>query len=316
MDAPQASDLLPIPNGWFAIDWSKNLEEGGVKRVRAFDRELVAYRTRSGKPVVLDGYCAHLGAHLGVGGRVIGESIRCPFHGWRYDASGQCIEIPHCESIPPKARVRSWNVDERNAMIYVWHHAEQKPPDWEVPTIAEIGHPDWTPPRMVDIDVPVHMQELAENNNDPAHFEFVHGTPDMPPSKLEYAEDGRFYRMSSTSERETPNGPIEMTLVRDTFGLGVATVRSGGIPGVGLLLFSATTPIDNRNSTMRWLLTVTKNIADVAGEDFMKGIVQGVQQDVPIWSNKIYRDQPVLCETDKYIAEFRRWTKQFYSHGA
>jgi hypothetical protein len=64
---------------------------------------------------------------------------------------------------------------------------------------------------------------------------------------------------------------------------------------------------------MRWSLSVTRNIADQTGEEYLQGIVNGVKQDIPIWTNKIHRTQPVFCETDKYIAEFRRWTRQFYS---
>ena len=55
---------LPIPDGWFAVAFSKDLIAGEVKRIRYFDEELVLFRTRSGVPRVLDGYCAHLGAHL------------------------------------------------------------------------------------------------------------------------------------------------------------------------------------------------------------------------------------------------------------
>ena len=97
-------------------------------------------------------------------------------------------------------------------MIFAWHHAEEKPPDWEVPTIGVIGHPDWTPPRCVDIDVAVHVQEMAENNFDPAHFEVVHGTPAPPPSESEYAENGRFVRVTSKMQRETPMGTFDTRL--------------------------------------------------------------------------------------------------------
>ena len=61
-----------------------------------FGRELVLFRTESGEAHAVDAYCAHLGAHLAVGGKVEGEGIRCPFHGWCYDgASGQCTDIPY-----------------------------------------------------------------------------------------------------------------------------------------------------------------------------------------------------------------------------
>ena len=313
MNAPQTDRSLPLPNGWFAVAWSRDLEIGDVKRVFCFGRELALFRTRSGKPVLLDAYCPHLGAHLAVGGRVHGETLRCPFHGWRFDETGRCSEIPHCKTIPPLARLKSWEVVERNCMIFAWHHAEEKPADWEVPTIGVIGHPDWTPPRCVDIDVAVHVQEMAENNFDPAHFEVVHGTPAPPPSESEYAENGRFVRVTSKMQRETPMGTFDTRLVRDTFGIGLSTVVSEGLPGVGTMLFVSSSPIDSTHSKMRWLLTVTKNVADELGEEFMTGIVNGVKDDVPIWENKIHRANPVMCETDKYIAEFRRWTRQFYS---
>jgi hypothetical protein len=54
-------------------------------------------------------------------------------------------------------------------------------------------------------------------------------------------------------------------------------------------------------------------MADVAGEEFIAGMSTGVLQDMRIWKNKIYRPNPVLCEADEYLAEFRKWSKQFYS---
>ena len=87
---------LPMPNGWFAVEWSRELREGDVKPLHYFGEELVLFRTRSGQARVLDAFCAHLGAHLGHGGRVMGETLRCPFHGWQYDgASGRCPRPRH-----------------------------------------------------------------------------------------------------------------------------------------------------------------------------------------------------------------------------
>ncbi len=303
----------PIPNGWFAVEWSKDLASGEVRRIHCFDQELVLFRTRSGEPKVLDAYCAHLGAHLGEGGRVVGEAIQCPFHGWQYDGTGACVQIPYCEKIPPKARVRAWDVVERNRMIHVWRHAEGKPPSWDVPSMPELEDSEWTEPRTFDLEVAVHMQDMAENNCDPVHFQFVHGALEAPPSKISFSEDGRFFRISSTNKQLTPEGTFEVELERDTWGLGISTVRLKGIPGAGLLMYSSTAPIDSGHSHSRWIFTTTKNMADVAGEEFVKGLSQGVTQDLRIWENKIYRAHPVLCEADKYLAQFRRWTRQFYS---
>ena len=97
----------PLPNGWFSLAWSDDVAPGEVKTVHYLDRDLVVFRTESGTARVFDAYCAHLGAHFGHGGQVVGETLRCPFHAWRYDGEGVCVEIPYAKKIPPKARVRS-----------------------------------------------------------------------------------------------------------------------------------------------------------------------------------------------------------------
>ncbi len=304
---------LPIPNGWFAVAFSRELAPGEVKRIRYFDEDLVLFRTRSGAARALDAYCPHLGAHLGEGGRVVGETLRCPFHGWRYDGSGACVEIPYCEKIPPRARLRGWDVLERNHLIFLWHHADGKPPEWEVPAMPELERPDWTEPRTFELQVPVHMQEMHENNNDAVHFQYVHGSVIVPQMEIELREGGRVMHMVTRQRRETPYGTFDTTLETDSWGLGLAAVRIVGIGDAGLLMFSSTAPVDRRNTHSRWVFTVTRNLADLAGEDFVQGLSTGVMQDMRIWANKVHRAKPVLCEADVHLAEFRRWARQFYS---
>jgi phenylpropionate dioxygenase-like ring-hydroxylating dioxygenase large terminal subunit len=305
---------LPLPNGWFAVAWSKDLAPGDVRRMRYFDEELVLFRTRSGRAALLDAYCAHLGAHLAEGGRIVGEAIRCPFHGWLYDPGGACVGIPYCDNIPSRARVRSWEVVERNHMVFAWHHAEGKPPTWEVPSMPELTHPDWTEPRTFELAVPVHMQDMHENNNDPVHFHFVHGNLEMPRSQIELREGGRVMRLTTRQRRETPYGTFDTTLETDSWGLGLAAVRIVGMGDAGLLMFSSTAPVDRRNTHSRWIFSVTRDLADAAGEDFIQSLQGGVAQDLRIWANKIHRARPVLCEADTTLAAFRQWARQFYSN--
>jgi nitrite reductase/ring-hydroxylating ferredoxin subunit len=312
-------DPLALPNGWFAVAWSKELGEGDVKPVHYFGEELVLFRTRSGQARVLDPFCPHLGAHLGHGGRVMGETLRCPFHGWQFDGqTGACAAIPYCERIPAKARVRPWHVIERNGLIFVWYHAEQKPPEWDFPVMSEIGHRDWSEPRTFELVLPAHVQDTHENNNDAVHFQYVHRSLETPPSEITYSADGRHYRITSDFLAQGPWAKFleKSKLVRDSWGLGLTAVRTEGIPGAGLLMYSSTTPIEEKRVHSRWLLTATKNVVDFFGEEFMTGLTQGVQQDLPIWSNKVHRARPVLCEADGHLAEFRKWARQFYSNPA
>ena len=94
---------LPVPNGWFAVAVASEIPPGRVEIVRYFDTELVVFRTESGEVAVFDAYCPHLGAHLGHGGKVDGERLRCPFHGWGFGTSGACEDIPYAKRIPPNA---------------------------------------------------------------------------------------------------------------------------------------------------------------------------------------------------------------------
>ena len=75
---------MPIPFGWFFVAYSDELAVGDVKPLHYFGRDLVLFRNESGQAGLLDAYCPHLGAHLGYGGEVQGDSIRCPFHAWAF----------------------------------------------------------------------------------------------------------------------------------------------------------------------------------------------------------------------------------------
>ena len=76
------TQLIPdFPIGWYSVARGRELIDGEVRRVYAFDRELALYRTRTGKAVGVDAFCPQLGADRGFNGRVVGVGLRCPFHG-------------------------------------------------------------------------------------------------------------------------------------------------------------------------------------------------------------------------------------------
>jgi cholesterol 7-dehydrogenase len=158
----QRIPLPPYPNGWFAVSHSDELAKGQVRTVRALGREVVVYRGQSGQAFAVDPYCAHLGAHLGVGGTVQDDdSLRCPFHGWCYDgSSGRCTSIPYTDKIPTKAEVASYRVWENNGFVFVWHHAEGKAPDWTPDIVEELADPAYTLWGKKDWRIASHPQEI------------------------------------------------------------------------------------------------------------------------------------------------------------
>ena len=55
-----------------------------------------------------------------------------------------------------------------------------------------------------------------------------------------------------------------------------------------------------------------REIEDLAGDDVMKGIIAGIQDDYPIWANKVHKHKPVFCREDKTLVMYRKWVRQFY----
>jgi 3-ketosteroid 9alpha-monooxygenase subunit A len=70
--------------GWFMVGWSPEFPIGGVRPLHYFGEDLVAYRDEHAELHVLEAHCKHLGAHIGHGGKVVGDCVECAFHGWRW----------------------------------------------------------------------------------------------------------------------------------------------------------------------------------------------------------------------------------------
>jgi nitrite reductase/ring-hydroxylating ferredoxin subunit len=291
---------FPVPNGWFVVAASSELAPGDVRPLYYFGRDLVLYRGEEGSPQVMDAHCPHLGAHLAVGGRVEGECIRCPFHGWKFDgASGQCVEIPYGEmkAIPSQAHARSYPTLERNHMIWAWHHSQGGDPFYDVPEVAEFHDEAWTPIVVREFEVRVSAQDMAENNVDFSHFRYVHGTDAIPEDDL--VTEGTYKRTTS----------MDGNFVREGFGLGLGVLRVKGY----VTFLSSTTPIDEDNVLVRWLFTSPRSAGEDVAMQAVESFCAGVSQDLPIWENKVYRDPPVITKSEKLILEHRRWAAQFYS---
>lgn len=111
-----------IAKGWYIACASRTLRRETVKSVEICGQKLVIFRGRDGQVRCLDAYCPHLGTDLGIG-RVEGNWIRCVFHHWAFDATGQCQEIPCQQEIPPKARLQAYATEEKYGFIWIYPEA-------------------------------------------------------------------------------------------------------------------------------------------------------------------------------------------------
>jgi aminopyrrolnitrin oxygenase len=119
---PGRESFARYPASWYLFGASAELKGGPLSK-SMLGRRLVAFRTASGKVAVMDAHCAHLGADLGRG-RVMEETLECPFHGWRYGVNGSCTHIPCSTQIPAFARLRTYPVEERHGYVFFFNGTE------------------------------------------------------------------------------------------------------------------------------------------------------------------------------------------------
>jgi phenylpropionate dioxygenase-like ring-hydroxylating dioxygenase large terminal subunit len=307
----------PYPVGWFAVAYSHELPVGGVLPLSVLGVDLVAFRGQDGTPHVLDAYCPHLGAHLGHGGVVEDNCIRCPFHAWTFSGDGECTRIPYAKKIPPNARLERWPVSERNGFLFVHHHPFAEAPTWDVPSFSEVGSDEWTPLEHIRWKIRTNVHEMVENAFDSAHFHILHKMKSVPSSTLEF--DGPRWRMVNQTQMETPFGTgMDGQLDIHSYGMGAGTARLTGL--IETLLFANQTPIDDEYLDARFAFTVKKlpnpDATDMVRQGFRDELTREVEQDIRIWEHKRFRERPVLCDGDGPIGQFRKWVKQFYLEGA
>jgi phenylpropionate dioxygenase-like ring-hydroxylating dioxygenase large terminal subunit len=159
---------------WQPVARIQDLDRG-PQRAILLGQALAVFLTESGKPAVIADRCAHRGASLSMG-KVRGEGIQCPYHGWEWDGGGgSCTRIPSLAEqgqIPPGARIAAFPV--RKQWGLVWSALEE--PLGDPPTVPWFRPDRWIWGHGSPFELPVGLGVMIENFRDVAHFSFVHKT--------------------------------------------------------------------------------------------------------------------------------------------
>lgn len=208
---PSSDEIsLALRRCWQPVARIEDLESGPQRAV-LLGEALAVFLTASGEPAVVADRCAHRGASLSMG-KVEGESIQCPYHGWEWTGrDGSCARIPSLpdqQQIPARARIPAYPA--RAQWGLVWTVLEE--PVGEPPTLPWFDAEEWTWGHGPAFELPVGLGLMIENFRDVSHFAFVHqATLGVLPEVIEPLEPER-------------NG-IEVTLRRKmNWGDGPASV--------------------------------------------------------------------------------------------
>lgn len=319
-----------FPRGWFMIGPATDATPTPLP-IRYFGKDLVLYRGESGAPYVVDAYCPHMGAHIGKnttsyivldGEHVQGESIRCPFHGWRFGPDGACNHIPYSDSFIPKAaRLRHYPLVERAGILWVWHDEEEGAPDYDLPNFGgHYGEPGWVEWKIDYMgDLEVHGCEIVDNMADFGHFVPIHGAKDFQYFANEF-QDHIVHQYYSAGHR-TLTAADEDQLVLDTWYTGPGFLQSEMAGAFDSFIMIANTPIEDGKSRA-WhglMVKVHDGSRETTEEDranalaYQEGSRLAFAQDVEIWANKRACINPLAIPKDGPYGKVRQWYKQFFN---
>jgi 5,5'-dehydrodivanillate O-demethylase len=159
---------------WHPIAPSAQLRDEQVKKIRILGEDLILFLNRRGEPGLIGNRCAHRLVDMQFG---IPEEngLRCPYHGWLYDADGQCIETPlepARSKLKDSTKLPSYPVQEFAGLIWAYLGPDPVPelPRWDVlawpNAIRQVGY----------TVIPCNWLQCQENAADPTHNVFLHGS--------------------------------------------------------------------------------------------------------------------------------------------
>lgn len=337
----QFSDIPPVyPNGWFRVLASSELAREEVKYISVLGQQLAVFRGNDGVVYIVNAYCPHMGANVAIGGKVVGNCLQCPFHGWKFRGDdGKCVEIPYSKTVPLTAKMKTWPSIEMNRSVYLWYHAEGEHPSWFPDEIEEIKKRAWTHRGYTQHTVNAHIQEIPENAADVAHFVPIHAMPIVTGSHSRYNFSNWCYIAQhefnagwEPQENEEKHVGIlqldhalficgykvpftEFHLIARQIGPGLVFMKFKSAFGDGVFLQSLT-PKEPLLHIMRHEIYAAKTMPTFVAKFLLYAEAVQVERDIMIWNHKIFLTKPLLVKEDHSIKKHRRWFSQFYSENS
>ena len=335
LQSDNGDSLPPFPEGWYFVASRKEILKSKLIQKTWLGTNIVAWCDEEDRICVAEAICPHLGADLGpaAGGQVREGCLVCPFHGFEYATSGECVATPHAPA-PKSAKLRVFETRRFLGMVFAWWGIGGRPPQWSLPADPPSG-PDWTELGYRRLRFAGHPQETTENSVDLAHLSYVHGYDSVArvgPISVDGAEFKRAFdfrrsrRIAGVAEFV-----FDVSAVVRVFGLGFSIVAiNEHSVGMESRLWVLATPVDGTLIEMVLVSQVREirkpkrfivglGFLPVAlrtrlmNEIILNGQKADVLQDVLIWAKKRYRSRPRLCRSDGEIGPFRRYCRQFYA---
>ena len=303
-------------NDWHAVLPVADLDAGGdVVGARLLGEDLVIWRSGDSVQAWKD-LCVHRGTRLSLGKTLADDTLQCPYHGWTYDSSGSCVNIPaHPEQTPPtKARAIAYRAEVAYDMVWVCLGQ----PAHDIPVFDEWDDPAYRKILCGAYEFQAAGPRMVENFLDVAHFPFVHqdilGTQERPeiPDYDVITDDNGITASDIRIFQPNPDGSHIPNWVAYTYKVYrplVAYFRKEADEKFAILLMI--TPIEEVKSLMwMWMVMTQTDASDADLRDFQDEIAY---QDLPIVQSQRPELLPLDLQSelhlrsDKTAIAYRRW---------
>ena len=321
------------PNHWYPVGWADQLRLGQVQPVKIWKQAIALYRDQEGQLHALEDACPHRGVALHKG-KVHGQHLACAYHGWEFDGqTGECVNIPYLpdQQKLPCAHARSYPIQERYNLIWVFPGAADRADSMPLPTVAEYGDDDWL---MVPVTArfQAHFSICNENAMDVFHG-FLHEelqgwfdpvlldlkqTDELVRAEYQVSYKGRLAKFLGLSERadEVTTLPITVQYRYPHFASALKGVSS---------LYLMRSPVDDTESRSfalfffkvnlpKWLLNPIRPLLSDLIQRFM--LQRFLRQDVEMMESEqqAYLAQPQrrYVEINPAIIALQRLTVRQY----
>lgn len=132
------------PNHWYPVAWADQLKPGQVVPVKVWQQAIALYRNGTGEVHALEDACPHKGIELHKG-EVQDSCLVCPYHGWEFDQTGQCVNIPYFppDQKLPRAIARNYPTQEKYGIVWLFPGDAALAKEHQLPEVPEYDNPDW-----------------------------------------------------------------------------------------------------------------------------------------------------------------------------
>ncbi len=326
-------------NFWYPACQSSDLTTE-PKTYRMLNQDFVLFRDSQGTAHCLSDVCVHRGASLGRG-KVKGDCVECPYHGWQFNGEGVCTRIPSLGAeakIPSRARVDAYPVQEKYGLVFAFLGdlpENERPP---IMDIEEYGQPGWRATTQY-FSWNIDYKRSVENGIDPAHNEYVHDTHGFKGQKDEYKLNPITLTKTEWGtgfwgEREAPplpdakmreaSGRTENAIIRGGTGHeGISSVWTHIHPTENMSIhqYLFETPIDEGHTSL-FLINLRNFLLDPSEDERMMGrneyvalqdrdVLEPLQPVVTPRTNV----HEIFIEHDRAVAAYRERVKEWEARG-